>query len=69
MSKSSTYTTKAGDTWDLIAFELWGDEFKMTDLQEANLEYADILIFDAGVVLAVPEIDNTSSAGLPSWKQ
>lgn len=64
----TSYTTKSGDTWDTIAYELWGDEMLMADLIEANLTYADVVIFDAGIVLTVPEIVSVSGS-LPLWKQ
>ncbi|MCE5315160.1 MAG: tail protein X [Armatimonadota bacterium] len=65
---SSIYTTRAGDTWDIIAFNLWGNEFKMTELQQANPDYLGILVFDAGVQLVVPVVE-TAVSSLPPWKQ
>lgn len=64
-----TYTTIAGDTWDGIAYKLWGNEYKMTDLQRANTDYLQTVIFDAGVVLTVPEIQTAISESLPPWKR
>lgn len=65
----TTYTTRAGDTWDIVAYNLWGDEFRMTELQQANPDYLGILVFDAGVQLVVPIIDTSVSSSLPPWKQ
>ena len=33
---ASTYTTIQGDTWDLIAYKLYGEEKYMKNLIEAN---------------------------------
>lgn len=52
----STYTTIQGDTWDGIAYKLYGDEKYMKNLIEANWLYTDVLVFSAGVELTVPEI-------------
>ena len=64
-----TYTTKAGDMWDGIAFEQLGSENAMGKLMEANQEYLDLYIFPAGVVLNLPEITEPVSASLPPWKR
>lgn len=69
MASDKKYTTVAGDTWDSIAYRFWGDEFKMTQLQAANPDYLDVLVFNSGVILQVPEIDPKPSDNLPEWKQ
>lgn len=66
---TTTYTTKSGDTWDIIAYQLYGDEFAMTELQQANPNHLHVLVFGAGVALNVPEIDIPASESLPPWKQ
>ena len=65
----NTYTTKSGDTWDIVAYKVWGDEMYMDTLMKANLEYKDIFIFPAGIVLTLPEISLEVSASLPLWKR
>jgi len=52
-----SYTTIQGDTWDGIAFRLWGREHLMSALMQANPDHADVLMFPAGVVLNVPEVN------------
>lgn len=70
MAAATTYTTSAGDSWDSIAFSLWGDEFLMSRLLAANPEYSGVVVFDAGVILNVPVVDvAVASASLPPWKQ
>lgn len=65
----NTYTTKSGDTWDIIAYKVWGDEMYMDILMKENLEYKDIFIFPSGIVLTLPEIALEVSASLPLWKR
>lgn len=66
---SSTYTTRAGDTWDIIAYRVYGDEFRMSDLQAANPDLLGTVVFSAGVVLSVPTIEAPAATTLPPWKQ
>lgn len=65
----TTYITKAGDTWDGIAYTLFRNEMRMTDLQTANPDHLQTLVFDAGMVLVVPEIETPTAEVLPPWKQ
>ncbi len=65
----ATYTTIAGDTWDTIAYAQWEDEFKMTELMAANPEHLSTLVFGAGIVLTIPEIQTPAASTLPPWKQ
>ena len=50
----STYTTKQGDVWDKIAYEVYGDEEYTGWLMENNFPLLDTFVFDAGVVLQTP---------------
>lgn len=65
---ATSYRTVQGDCWDSIACALWGSELFMHKLIEANPVYADILVFPAGIELAVPEVTPATVAkGLPPW--
>lgn len=69
---SKTYTTVQGDMWDSIAYCQLGSVAHTGLLMRQNLQYHDIYIFPAGVVLELPEVNAaTDSAGdsLPPWKQ
>lgn len=72
-SRQTTYTTIQGDSWDSIAFRLWGREHLMTALMEANPDHADVLLFPAGVALTVPDVNLSSTmqpiTELPPWMQ
>lgn len=63
-----TYRTIQGDTFDAVAYRLWGDEHLARLLMEANPEHLDILVFGAGVVLHVPSVSvGGGASGLPPW--
>lgn len=68
----ATYTTKQGDTWDIIAKQFYGNEMFMDVLVKANIKHRKTVIFSSGVVLNIPDIDTTSpeyEANLPVWKR
>ena len=66
---NNTYTTVSGDTRDIVAYKVYGNEMYMDTLIKANIEHKDTYIFPAGVVLTLPEIELTVSESLPPWKQ
>ena len=68
----ATYTTKQGDTWDVIAKRELGCEYFMHLLIEHNYEYRDIQIFSQGTKITIPVIDKTKTLNneqLPPWKR
>ena len=66
----AVYTTKGGDTWDIIAKELYESEYKADVLMAANPEHIGTFIFGAGVKLNAPDIDldDDDEGDLPPWK-
>lgn len=64
-----TYTTVLGDTWDSIAYNLYGDEKYMSYLIQANLPLLDIMKFSHGVVLNVPALPEDLDEDLPNWRR
>lgn len=63
------YVTSQGDTWDMIAFKLFGDEIYMKDLIEANPDYTGIFSFESGILLDVPgDIEEKKNEALPFWR-
>lgn len=63
------YVTKSKDTWDIIAKNVYGDEFYSNQLIDANFMYSRIVFFKAGITLNVPEIVRSASArNLPPWR-
>ena len=65
----STYTTKQGDVWDKIAYEVYGDEEYTGWLMENNFPLLDTFVFDAGVVLQTPDLpEDDDLANAPIWR-
>ena len=65
----NTYTTKQGDTWDMIAYKKLGSTYYTDRLMSANLECREILLFTAGIKLRLPEIPEKPNDSLPPWKR
>lgn len=65
---SKTYTTIQGDTWDLIAYKLYGSEKYMKNLIEANWPLLEVLVFSSGTVINVPDIPEDSDEDAPFWR-
>lgn len=65
------YTTVSGDTFDLVAYKIYGSCRRVKTLMQANSQYLDILVFPAGIVLDVPELGNEAavSDSLPPWRK
>lgn len=66
---AKTYTTVQGDMWDSIAFSQLGSVDHTDKLMNANLQYREIYIFPAGIVLNIPEVKESVSSSLPPWKK
>lgn len=65
-----TYTAKAGDTWDSIAFKAYKVERMAHHIIKANPKYIDVLTFDGGEVLRVPIVDEVEDVKtLPPWRR
>ena len=64
-----TYTTVQGDMWDKIAFNELGSTDYTDELMSVNRKYLDVYIFDAGIVLTIPDIQKKTSSKLPPWKK
>lgn len=62
------YSTKLNDTFDLIAFNLYGDEKVASYLIAANPQYANVLTFEEGVLLTLPKLELLETSSLPRWK-
>lgn len=66
MTKS--VTTSQGDTWDGLAYRLWGEERLFDRLMRANPAHLDVVVFPAGVTLAVPDVAKPAQTlELPPW--
>lgn len=70
----SKCTTLAGDTWDIIAKRVYGDDHAFGALMDANPEHIETLIFSGGVELEVPEIEtesttDTDTTDAAAWRE
>ena len=62
------YRTVQGDAFDGIAWRIWGQEHMAPLLIAANPAWADVLVFEPGVELVVPEATvKTTVEQLPPW--
>lgn len=63
------HKTKQGETWDLISIMYYETPHKVADLISENPEYSDVLIFEEGIELKIPQLETDSIGTLPPWKQ
>lgn len=64
------YRTIQGDTWDIIAARTWpdlGGELLTSKLIAQNPDYIDTVIFPAGIILDIPDIETPAVKNLPPW--
>lgn len=64
-----TYTTKQGDTWDIIAHRVMGDTAYTDKLMWANRQHLDYYTFPAGIVLTIPDVSEQPASTAPPWKK
>lgn len=65
----SIYTTIQGDTWDMIAYKVYGKEACMAKLIEANDDLAHIAVFSSGVKIVCPSLEPQGVSVLPPWRR
>ena len=66
---ADTYTTIQGEMWDSIAKKVYGTELGMNALLEANPSHRLVVVFPAGVTLAVPVYEKPKTRRLPPWRR
>lgn len=69
----SSYKTISGDTWDLIAYKVYGSEYLCDALMDANREKLDYFVFPDGIEIKIPDKDTLIKAGTvssdyPTWR-
>lgn len=65
---AKTYRTIQRDAFDAIAYRKWQDSHLGCKIMAENVEYMDVLFFDPGVELKLPEISQKKKTGkLPPW--
>ena len=66
---SRIYTTVQGDMWDMIAYKEMGSVDYTDDLMNANSPLLGYFSFPSGIVLTIPDVQETGASTLPPWKQ
>lgn len=66
---SKIYTTVQGDMWDMIAYKEMGSVDYTDDLMNANSSLLGYFSFPSGIVLTIPDVQETGASTLPPWKQ
>jgi hypothetical protein len=56
MASPTYYITTQGDTWDIISFKLYSNEYYIDQLVAINPFLRLFTIFDAGIVVLVPNV-------------
>ncbi len=64
------HVTYAGERWDLLAFQYYGDPTNYEVIIMANPLVPIEPVFEAGIVIAIPIIQQQSivTSSLPPWK-
>jgi len=64
------HVTTAGERWDLLAWEYYGDPTDYSPIIMANPNVPIEPVFDAGIAIAVPILQKSAVvvADLPPWK-
>lgn len=66
----STHTTVEGDTFDSLALQYYDDEKMASTIIQANPDYCDTLIFEAGITLTIPAVSTVAlPETLPPWRR
>lgn len=67
---TKTHITSAGETFDLIALSYFYDEKMSSAIIEVNPDYCDVLIFEEGVALTIPDESSVQlPESLPPWRR
>lgn len=64
------YTCRAGDSFDLLAGQAYGEESMASAIIAANPDLCDVVIFDGGEAIALPLVDRVETPDtLPPWRR
>jgi len=63
------YIATAGETWDIVALKVWGDEKLCHLLMEANPHLLDKAIFEGGEELVIPQIPEPTKTPPAPWRE
>lgn len=64
------YTTRAGDTFDLLAIAAYDEEKMASHIIQANPLHMGTIVFEAGIKLKIPILNKTEKPStLPPWRR
>ncbi len=63
------YRTIQGDTWDMIAKKVYGNEKYLDYLMAHNFSLLDYFIFPAGIEICTPTLPAELGTDLPDWRK
>ena len=63
------YETQLGDTWDVIAKNIYGDEKYADYVMENNPTLIATTIFSAGTLVWIPDLPPDEVEKLPEWRK
>jgi hypothetical protein len=63
----TVYPTLGDETWDQVAFKAYGAERFANILIAANPAYKEIVFFDSGMVLIVPQLASPIPVAQMPW--
>ena len=64
------YQTRAGDTFDELALQVYNNEKMAHHIIRQNPDYADVIIFEESVALKIPIFDKTETPEtLAPWRR
>ncbi len=64
-----SYITIQGDTWDMIAKKVYGNEKCLDILMQSNFPLLDYLVFPAGIEVLIPDKPPDRQENLPIWRR
>ena len=69
--KENSCMTRQGQTWDIIAKEVYGSETYTGFLMQNNTDKLDIFVFSANTELYTPDLpeEKNEDEKLPDWRQ
>jgi hypothetical protein len=63
----TVYPTLGDETWDQVALKVYGAERFANVLMAANPIYHEIVFFDSGMVLIIPQLTMISPVNVMPW--
>lgn len=64
------YETRAGDTFDALALQVYDNEKMAHHIIEYNPDYADVIVFEGPVLLTIPVFEETQTPEtLAPWRR